>query len=55
MNEEPRHRTKVGRENTGYRHWQASCSCGWVGRHWSYKSSAEIDADEHVRLMAGER
>jgi hypothetical protein len=32
----------------------AKCDCGWRGQSQDVKRDADEDADEHVRLMAGE-
>jgi hypothetical protein len=34
--------------------YAARCTCGWVGHGDGIRSDAEEDADEHVRIMAGE-
>lgn len=41
--------------------YQARCSCGWVGGHWSYRnaiqpaSRAQIDADDHLAETTDDR
>lgn len=43
------HRTetvKVGEK------WQGKCACGWVGRVWEEKRTANADADEHTLCLA---
>jgi hypothetical protein len=34
--------------------WVAKCDCGWRGKSMDTPAAAQEDADEHVRIMAGE-
>ena len=54
-----RHRTEVTKYIPVIRRarppwWVAKCDCGWQGREMDTESKANDDADEHVRMMAGE-
>jgi len=49
-----RHETEVWQSKLPPGRWLAKCSCGWISRFWSTKREIDDDADEHVRLMAGD-
>lgn len=50
---EHQHHTEVRRDGI-LGGWYARCDCGYLGRSNPSKRDADNDADEHVRMSAGE-